>query len=53
MTDVNLVEFEFDNCRICGKITPYKKDDHIDKRMGYVEGGGQLCGECWNKIYSI
>lgn len=32
-----------DKCVICGKDTPYRFNDHIDMRIGYVEGGGQGC----------
>jgi len=37
---------QFDNCVICGKQTQYKTSTHIDMRSGYVEGVGQLCGNC-------
>ena len=37
---------EKDKCVKCGEITMYKKTDHIDRRMGYVEGAGQLCTSC-------
>jgi hypothetical protein len=37
-------------CTICYKETPYTIDTHIDKRKHYVEGSGQLCSECWDKI---
>lgn len=40
---------EYDNCVACGKKTPYKKTDHIDMRMHYIEGAGQLCEECGKK----
>lgn len=42
-------EDEFDTCVICGKETPYKRSTHIDMRVGYVEGSGQTCLECYNK----
>jgi hypothetical protein len=32
-----------DQCVMCGKISPYSKSEHIDKRVGYVEGAGQGC----------
>jgi hypothetical protein len=32
-----------DKCVICGKDTPYRFNDHIDIRIGYIEGGGQGC----------
>lgn len=34
---------ENDRCVICGKISPYKISQHIDTRIGYVEGAGQGC----------
>jgi len=40
---------EKDKCVICGKETPYTKDTHIDFRMYYIEGCGQLCIECGRK----
>jgi hypothetical protein len=41
-----------DVCVDCGKTTIYPKNIHIDYRMNYVEGAGQLCSECYNKIYN-
>lgn len=38
---------QFDNCVICGKTTVYRTQQHIDTRIGYVEGVGQLCGNCY------
>ena len=35
-----------DTCVICGKETAYDFETHIDYRVGYVEGVGQLCGSC-------
>jgi hypothetical protein len=32
-----------DKCVMCGKDTPYRFNDHIDIRIGYVEGAGQGC----------
>lgn len=40
---------EYDKCVLCGKETPYKRSTHIDMRVGYVEGCGQVCEECNNK----
>jgi hypothetical protein len=40
-----------DKCVSCGSETPYDKTDHIDFRLGYVEGAGQLCLDCYEKIY--
>lgn len=42
---------EYDNCVMCSKPTQYKKHDHIDHRHYYVEGCGQLCKECYNRVY--
>lgn len=39
-----------DRCVICGRETPYDKTDHIMTRQCYVEGCGQLCKTCFNKI---
>ena len=36
-----------DYCIICGVETPYDCKTHIDMRLGYVEGVGQLCAKCW------
>jgi len=33
-------------CVICGQDTHYDMSTHIDLRMNYVEGIGQLCGKC-------
>ncbi len=38
---------EKDKCVKCGEITMYEKNVHIDRRMGYVEGAGQLCNGCF------
>jgi len=38
---------EKDKCVKCGEITMYEKNVHIDRRMGYVEGAGQLCNDCF------
>ena len=40
-----------DKCNSCGVETLYNKDDHIDTRIGYIEGTGQLCLDCFGKIY--
>ena len=40
-----------DKCVSCGVETPYDKTDHVDFRLGYVEGAGQLCLDCYEKIY--
>lgn len=44
---------EMDICVHCGKITDYPINMSIDLRKTYVEGAGQLCDECYDKIYSF
>ena len=46
---INTEETEI--CVSCGEPTIYKKSDHIDYRFHYIEGVGQLCLECYDKIY--
>jgi len=36
-------------CIICGKETAYDFETHVDFRIGYVEGVGQLCSKCYNQ----
>ena len=36
---------------MCEKKTKYNKEDHIDFRIGYIEGSGQLCLNCYDEIY--
>jgi hypothetical protein len=43
----------YEPCVNCGKTTKYRKGDNVDKRENYVDGSGQLCGECYNKIYNV
>jgi len=38
-----------DHCILCGVETPYDYNTHIDMRLGYIEGAGQLCAACWDK----
>ena len=40
-----------DKCVSCGVETLYDKTDHVDFRLGYIEGAGQLCLDCYEKIY--
>lgn len=41
---------EKDKCVLCGKATEYEKETPVDERLYYVEGAGQLCAECYNKL---
>ena len=36
-----------EKCVICGVGTPYDRETHIDQRLYYVEGCGQLCKNCY------
>ena len=38
-----------DNCIVCGVETPYDFETHIDIRIGYIEGAGQLCSKCYSE----
>ena len=40
-----------DLCISCEIETEYSHDVSIDYRNHYVEGAGQLCKECWDKVY--
>jgi hypothetical protein len=42
-----------DLCVICEKKSIYDKEEHIDFRLGYVEGAGQLCLDCYGKVYNL
>jgi len=42
-----------DKCVSCGKETEYEQETHIDYRMYYVEGAGQLCRECFERVYKV
>jgi len=46
-----LREAEKEKCVDCGTETPYTINTHIDLREYYIEGSGQLCKECYKKIY--
>jgi hypothetical protein len=40
-----------ERCVICDKETNYDIETHIDQRHCYVEGAGQLCSECYKRVY--
>ncbi len=44
-------EKEPERCLLCGKMTEYKKDTSITERIGYIEGCGQLCKDCYYELY--
>ena len=42
---------EIEKCVVCEVETPYKTSTHIDGRECYIQGAGQLCGECHFELY--
>ena len=40
-----------ETCVLCKQETKYHREDHIDFRIGYIQGAGQLCLDCFGKIY--
>ena len=38
-------------CARCGKPTPYSVETPITLRRYFVEGAGQLCPQCFRKLY--
>ena len=42
-----------DKCVNCKKETLYSEKTHVDFRLGYVEGAGQLCLDCYGVIYGL
>jgi hypothetical protein len=49
-TKIDMLEFE--TCVMCGAVTDVPVNLHIDFRKTFVEGAGQLCGTCYDKIYN-
>ena len=43
---------EFEKCVSCGVHTTDLITTHVDQRLYYVEGAGQLCKRCYNIIYN-
>ena len=42
---------EFERCVVCGTQTNVPREMHIDFRDCYIEGAGQLCRDCYTKLY--
>tara|TARA_R110000824_G_C15158334_1_gene671662 strand:+ start:1366 stop:1542 length:177 start_codon:yes stop_codon:yes gene_type:complete len=40
-----------DKCVLCKIDTQYDEITHIDSRLYYIEGCGQLCPKCYNDTY--
>jgi len=45
-----VAEKEYDCCVLCGCQTSYLKDTPVSERYGYIEGGGQLCLNCFKNL---
>lgn len=43
---------KYEDCVSCGKETTDKKSTHVDLRQYYVDGAGQLCADCYDRVYS-
>lgn len=40
-----------DICVRCGKEAEFDINTPVEMRRWYVEGAGQLCEDCWNKLW--
>lgn len=40
-----------ERCVLCGQPTGIPAELPVDRRDCYVEGAGQLCRRCWQKLY--
>jgi hypothetical protein len=41
-----------EKCVSCGVETQFDENTDINYRFYYVEGGGQLCKKCYDRIFS-
>jgi hypothetical protein len=41
-----------EKCVICNIETDVPVDTPVDVRYNYVEGTGQFCKSCWERIYN-
>jgi hypothetical protein len=48
---MKIIKPEKEKCINCGAETPYLKNLPIDLRENYIEGAGQLCKTCFDKLY--
>ncbi len=46
-----IIKSNLECCVLCEAETQYTVSDHIDNRMFYIEGAGQLCSDCHKKVY--
>ena len=40
-----------EQCVVCHKDTIYHREEHISFRLAYIECVGQLCFDCYDKLY--
>lgn len=40
-----------DRCVLCKCVTKYSIDTPVQCRTCYIQGAGQLCKECYKKVY--
>ena len=40
-----------DKCNLCNDDSLYDRTEPINERIGYIEGAGQLCLDCYEKVY--
>lgn len=45
-----MVEYKYDTCILCKEATEYAEMDPVAARTFYVEGTGQLCQACFDKV---
>ena len=44
-------ESDKDKCNLCNDDSPYDRTEPINERVGYIEGSGQMCLDCYEKVY--
>jgi hypothetical protein len=49
--DFKVIPEDSEICVCCGKDANVSKFTHVDLRDNYVDGAGQLCEECFVRIY--
>lgn len=40
----------YEVCQCCKCLTTIRRDTPIQERIGYIEGAGQVCLECYKEI---
>ncbi len=45
-----IIKSNIEKCVLCESDTEYLVTDHIDNRLHYIEGAGQLCGKCYKAV---